>query len=315
MLSFDKLKIVSAIDYISIIDEKAFLKQSIGRNIISWKYEQKNPYNVCIIKNCRHHELSIEFTGKLLKDEYCNLINQTNIRKCFEEINCLGICILDIEAILCDSEVVKCDVTKDICGVNIEELSSYMERHLCNYKKWHIKNMPNGFVLENSSVTPRNKKRLTIYNKFRELKRATNSDFLSNLLDSKALMDYFKDKIRFELNIKTKKLIQKLLDVPNNMLTVVLASTANPFLSILQETISPMVGTNVSNSLPNLQAYLRYLLLQKCDFDMKRVEAEIRSWSSKSTSIPRAISPYRQILENLQIMPVSQWENLLEMLS
>ena len=136
MIRFDKLKIVTDINHISNIDEKAFTAQSIGGLLLYHKYSIDKPYQLCIIANYQHSELSIEFTGKILRDEYINLINQTNIKKCFEEINRLGICTLAINDIIQKSEVVKCDVTKDVCYSELDNLVSYIKQNLSNYKKW-----------------------------------------------------------------------------------------------------------------------------------------------------------------------------------
>lgn len=64
--------------------------------------------------NYQHNELILEFTGKILLDKYPSLINRDNIKDCLSEINKLDICSLDTDAIIQDSEVVKCDVTKDV---------------------------------------------------------------------------------------------------------------------------------------------------------------------------------------------------------
>ena len=100
MIRFDKLKIITDINYISNINDKAFTAQSVGEQLLYYKYNIKKPYSLCIIADYQHSELFIEFTGKILKDEYIHLINKTNIRKCFEEINGLGICTLSIDEIL-----------------------------------------------------------------------------------------------------------------------------------------------------------------------------------------------------------------------
>lgn len=296
MIRFDKLKIVTDINHISNIDEKAFTAQSIGGLLLYHKYSIDKPYQLCIIANYQHSELSIEFTGKILRDEYINLINQTNIKKCFEEINRLGICTLAINDIIQKSEVVKCDVTKDVCYSELDNLVSYIKQNLSNYKKWIPKEKQNGIVLENSADTPRHRKRLTIYNKEHELGLSGNKEFLGLLSDQKALLDYFKGKIRFELNINTKVQIRALLEVQNNTLEDILASTANPLATVLNEAVR---GIEKTPCVKNVSNYLRYLLLKDCKFNMIEVEAKIRSLSSKNTAISRAMQPYRQLLNDL----------------
>ena len=52
-------------------------------------------------KKRSNRELLIEFTGKILEDAYPELISSTNIRQCFENINKLGICQLNISVAVC----------------------------------------------------------------------------------------------------------------------------------------------------------------------------------------------------------------------
>ena len=296
MIRFDKLKIITNIKYISNINDKAFATQTINGNLQYYKYSIKKPYCLCIIANYQLHELSIEFTGKILKDEYVNLINQTNIRQCFEEINKLGICTLSINDILQDSEVSKCDITKDVDYDDLNNIIDYIKQHLVNYRKWIIKEKHNGIVLENSADTPRHRKRLTIYNKEQELKLVGNKDFLNLLSNRKGLLNYFKSKIRFEFNINTKTQIRTFLKISTNSLNDVLTSTTNPLATIINETIKE---TETTPYIKNVQNYLRYLLLKECSFNLAEVEAKIRALSSTNTVISRRIRPYKQLLNNL----------------
>ncbi len=296
MIRFDKLKIITDINYISNINDKAFTAQSVGEQLLYYKYNIKKPYSLCIIADYQHSELFIEFTGKILKDEYIHLINKTNIRKCFEEINGLGICTLSIDEILQNSKVCKCDITKDVCCRDLNNIIAYIKQNLCNYRKWIPKEKRNGIVLENAADTPRYRKRLTIYNKEHELNLSGNKDFLGLLSDRKALLDYFKGKIRFELNVNAEAQIRTLLEITNNTLNEVLTSTANPLKTVFNEAVKE---TGTTPCVKNVSNYLRYLLLKDCNFNMIEVEAKIRSLSSKNTAISRAMQPYRQLLNDL----------------
>ena len=114
MNSFDKIKVVSNIKYISYINRNVFTKKMRNGRIASWQYTTNDPYNLMIEKNKDRNELVIEFTGKILLDDYPQLISESTIHQCFENISKLGICKLDIDSIIKDSQVVKCDVTQDI---------------------------------------------------------------------------------------------------------------------------------------------------------------------------------------------------------
>ena len=126
MIQFDKLKIVTNIRYISNINKELFIENKKGNEILYYKYKQKTPYNLIIIVNYFQNELVIEFTSKILKDKFIELINKDNIKECISNINQLNICQLDVDDIINNSEVVKCDITKDIIYDNINEITEYI---------------------------------------------------------------------------------------------------------------------------------------------------------------------------------------------
>ena len=86
MLRFDKLKIVSSIENISCINENEF--QSIIKDgvIQEQKYSTQSPYSLYIEVDYRDRELILEFSGKILKDDYPNLIHRDNINSCLSNI-------------------------------------------------------------------------------------------------------------------------------------------------------------------------------------------------------------------------------------
>lgn len=295
MIRFDKLKIITDLQYISI--KKDFHVHSKNGVVLSHKYSIKQPYMLCIIANYQHGELSIEFSGKILKDSYIDLINETNIQKCLEEINKIGVCTLSVPNILQDSEVTKCDVTKDVCHNDLDSIVRYIKQHISNYRKWIPKEKHNGIVIENSADTPRFRKRITLYDKEHELNLATNRAFLCELSDKKALLDYFKGKIRIELNINTEAQIRNLLNIQNNSLQEVMASKADPLVAVISEALKEEESAPYVN---NLMDHLRLLLLTECDFNLAKVEATVRSLSSRTTAISRAMKPFRQLHDKMR---------------
>ena len=209
MITFDKLKIVTNIKDITDIDTTEFVTQTKDGEILYYKYKQDTPFCLMIQVDFSNQELVIEFTGKILKEDYPQLINRNNIVKCFETINGIGICKIDHDAILAHGEVYKCDVTKDISSTQMQGIISQMKQNLSNYNKWTCaKYQGNGLVIYNTVKTDRYKKRLSIYDKQKELNKAFNREFLNTITNRQELLDYFQDKIRFELNIDTKAQIR-----------------------------------------------------------------------------------------------------------
>ena len=98
MITFDKLKIVTNIKDITDIDTTEFVTQTKDGEILYYKYKQDTPFCLMIQVDFSNQELVIEFTGKILKEDYPQLINRNNIVKCFETINGIGICKIDHDA-------------------------------------------------------------------------------------------------------------------------------------------------------------------------------------------------------------------------
>ena len=296
------MKIITSIENIKDINNNVFIANIKNDEILYYKYQQEKPYYLKIMADYTKHELSLEFTGKILLDDYSDLINKNNIEKCLLQINRMGICLLNIGAILQDAYVVKCDITKDIISNEMEEIVSQIRQNIINYKKWVIKGYGGGIAIENIAKTPRYKKRLLIYDKAKELLKADNNHFINSLSDKDKLLSYFQNKIRFELNINTMVQIRNLLNIPTNNLQTVLMANTNPILAVIDEALKYDVPA-ATNKIRSLKDYEHELLLKECNYDMVAVEAKVRSLSSKNTSIKRVMQPYRDLYK--QIMKVS----------
>lgn len=296
MIKFDKMKLITSIDYISEIETSAFLCVTKFNDVIYYKYHQDKPYSLLIMADFLHNELVLEFTGKILLDKYSQLINRETIKDGLNNITKLKICKLDVEGILRNSEVVKCDITKDI-ETDINVINLTIRQNLTNYRKWTVKQYQSGIVLENIASTPRYKKRLAIYNKSKELEKINNINFINSLSVKNEILSYFNGKVRFELNINTKTQIRQLLNIPNNNIQNVLNATVNPILTVIDEAVKYEPKRQKTQT---LRDYEHELLLKDCDYDMVRVEAKVRALSSKNTSITRMMQPYKELYKRMQ---------------
>ncbi len=311
MITFDKLKIITNINYITNIDFERFVTHLKGDELLYYKYKQTSPFLLEVRADYNKHELVIEFTSKILREQYKELINKNNITRCFDEINRLGICQLNTQQILSNSLVAKCDITKDIKGYDIKDIINQIRQNLSNYQKWVCKNYAGGLVLENAVSTPRHKKRLTIYDKEKELMKATNAEFLKSLPNMEETIKHFTNTVRFELNINTEKQIRELLKISNNDLNNVIHSNANPILTIMDEAIREV---KASSTAQNLRDYEHELFLKECHYDLSEVEAKIRGLISKNTSISRIMQPYKILHQqyfNFTSKNVTQLRNLI----
>lgn len=289
MTCFDKLKLIAPLDIIDDISEKEFQTIIKDGNITSYKYQQDKPYYLLIRKDFTHSECVIEFTGKILLERYPELINKQNIRYCIEQINKLGICKIDIDMLLKTAKVAKCDVTKDISTTEFKEIISQTKQSLSNFDKWEVEKYSNGICIHNKVKTNRYKKRICIYDKSKELKQQYNFLFLNALHNPQKLLDYFQDKVRFELNIGTMIQVKRLLNIDDNSLNNVLASTANPILTIIDEALTKNIDTKQHT---NFKDYVYSLILADNNNNLAELEAKIRVLTPKGTVIKRKMKPY-----------------------
>lgn len=300
MLTFDKLKIVSDINNISNIDESVFHTNTLDGQIIEQKYSIKSPYQLYIEADYIERELVIEFSGKILKDDYPKLINTDTIATCLFNINALGICNLNIDRILEDAEVVKADVCKDVYYPDYKTLTAILQASISNYKKYQARSISGNLIIDKNVQTKGLKRRLTIYDKYRELQRASNRRFLGVVEDSQALLKAFENKVRFEINLNSQEQLRQCLHITSTNLDSVLASTANPLFQLLDAAIT---DTDIGSNCTSITELKNQLLLEYCSNDLTKVEAMLRRYCSPNTHISQVIRPYRQLLAKLSSSP------------
>ena len=296
MISLDKIKIIAPIESIRSMKEEYFKVEIKNSEVVSYSFTQTTPFLLYIKKDIEEQEAAFEFTGKILLDDYPMLISKDTFKKCLEHIGQMGICDIDFDCIINQGEVCKIDITKDIPLDDCPKVSEYLRTHLTNNKKYLSRSEAGNLIIEKNVKTKGCKRRLTIYDKQKEINKACNKDFLSALNDSNKLLDYFHGKARFELNLNSKEAIRKCLNIPETTLYNVLESTANPILEFIEDVIQD--DGQVANC-SSLTERKNLAFLRDCDMDIKKVEAEIRTYASKGTHISQALKPYRQLLDKL----------------
>lgn len=295
MLTFDKLKIVANIEAIEITNIDEFEKIERAGSVSALKYYQETPCLLMIKVDYEEKEVVIEFCGKILGKDYPKLISVETIRTCFDNINALGFCKLDVEALM-EADVVKADVTKDVCGVNVPQLTSYVRSHISNYHQFVSRIARNGNLIVEKNVTTRKmKKRMTIYDKGREMQKVENKRFV----EVNGLQHAFDDTCRFELNLNSKEQVRSSLKIDNNKLKNVLASTARPIHDFMIKVIGPVNGPeNGPVMLSSKKEYITRLVLQDCQYDLEKVEAKMRElYPQRGTNFKKVMEPYRLMME------------------
>lgn len=300
MLKIDKIKIISNIQNISNINLEKFSSIIKDGRVEEQKFTILSPYLLYIEVDIEESELVIEFSSKILLDNYPQSITKTNIQECLSNINDLGLCTLDIDGIIKDGVVVKMDVCRDIEYDNCKGLSKSIRSCISNYRAYPTKLVGTNITIEKNVNTKGLKRRMIVYDKLRELKKATNRRFIESLTDKQAVLDHFNGKIRFEMNLNSKEQIRQSLHISDTSLHSVLYSDANPIWDFLSNALDNGVLNTKGRSLTEFK---NLLLLQYCNSDLEKVEAIVREHCSPNTHISQVMKPYRDLLAKVAKQP------------
>ena len=235
VIKLDKLKIVTNENYIIDIDPNIFTTIIKNGQIVEYRYEQQVPYLLYIEKDIVKQELVIEFSGKILEDKYPLLINKDTIKICLDNINKLAICHINVPEVLQNSVIVKADVSHDICCGSYQQLISTLKTSVKNHNKYLSRVIHGTFVIEKNVVSRSRKVRMTIYDKAAEMQLKANQEYLDRLSNRDEVAEYYKDKVRFELNLNSMEQIRKHLNIHDTMLYNVLHAEANPIVEFIDK--------------------------------------------------------------------------------
>lgn len=302
MNKFDKLKIVvESADHIDNLDMSKFKTIIEDGTVTAYQYQQTKHHSLYIEKDLADDEVVIEFTGKILGANYPELINKTNIRQCLENINALGICTLDIDEILLHGKVVKADVTIDAEYPDMPSLTTELQSCVKNNKRYNTTNKGGNFILNKDVSTPNRKLRLTIYDKEKEMNRADNKRWLNSLGNSAAehILDYFKGKIRFEMNLSSHKAIRDQLNIEDNSISSVINSDYNPIMPFLDKVLLDNAEARTAKTMMDMA---RMALMDKYNYDLKAIERlakDIKDRNETSTNLSQTMQPYHLLYNAL----------------
>lgn len=297
VIKLDKLKIVVNEKHITNINEDVFTTIIKNGQIVEYRYEQQYPYLLYIEKDLIEHELVIEFTGKILQEQYPLLISKDTIRQCLENINKLAICHINVPEILLNSVVVKADVSHDICCGSYQQLISTLKTSVKNHNKYLSRVIHGTFVIEKNVVSRSRKVRMTIYDKAAEMQLKANQEYLDRLSNRDEVAEYFKDRVRFELNLNSMEQIRKHLNIHDTMLYNVLHAEANPIVEFIDKAFVLEDPAPIDMKLRDIE---RLALLESVDRDVTKLEMIVRKHSSPKSHISQLMQPYRNLLKTIE---------------
>lgn len=285
------------LEAVTIVEESMFeIKVKKGVEV-SKSFNQTTPFLLYVEVDYEEEESVIEFSGKILLDRYPQLINAENFDLCIDLINDMGFCRIDKDMIRKYGRACVIDVTRDVTCQDVSGLSEWLRTHISNHRKYLARNIGGNLVIEKNVRTPGYKRRLTIYDKEKEMGKADNRMFISRLQNPEVLLSYFIGKVRFEYNLNSKKAIRETLNIEDTLIDEILNSKANPIYNFINDVIEEEAEETPANL--SLTDRKNLAFLRDCNMDMVRVEAEIRKYASKGTHISQALKPYMALMARL----------------
>lgn len=247
----------------------------------------KYPFCLRIELSYTKGEAKIEFSGKVLGKRYPELISRDTIRECFQRINDLGFCEIDIEKMM-RAQVMMCHVTKDVPVRDVRSLNRFLRGHIRNYQSYSCKpHKRTGNLDIFKNVDGKDYQRwLTIYDKQKEMNGADGKRFS----EANDLTGEFDSKCRFELKLLSQQAIRDALQITGTTLAEVLYSERNPIQDFLNGAIQEDTTANVQDT---WKTYWQALVLEDCNYDLAQVEAKLRKY--KGGGIAKAMKPFIEL--------------------
>lgn len=296
---FDYFKLCLPSKSVDIVDLEAFSKNFSGdERLTHLKYKKKTPFCYEVIVDLSRNETYVSFTGKALLDDYPDLISRDNIELCFNHINMDNICHIQPSAIS-EAIVMESDITADIEYDG--SIKNLIDSLILNNNYTITKKGINRFYIQNTYVTHRKRECLVVYDKAKELSLKSNSIFLDTVTNKNDQIKYFSNKIRFELNLRSKDRLQKYFN--NNLPTLksLLNSDIDPISIFLEQAIGNknIIEDYLEECPMRLREVEHLLLLTLFGFDLKNLEKFVKKLTSNGSSIFNRMKPYRDIYERL----------------
>lgn len=265
----------------------------------SSKDDKSIPYNLFIGTNNNFQSLTLEFSSKVLLDDYPKLITRKTFRQCLDNINNLGICAIDIDRIVNDCYFSKVHITNDIDYILTNEILSLLNSCVGDYRRYKWEHYEGEGIRYTKDVKSQScKESIVIYDKEKEVQSRKNKQFLDLLNNPDAVIDYFSSKTRFEMELDSPKKICKSLNIGTTHINYIFGSKVNPLLVQFNKVFGEGEIKN-KYSITNYEDYSMQAIIEKHSGDLKKIEQEMKDlhvYSSKSrTGLSERMKKIKQL--------------------
>lgn len=304
-LTFDRLKIKANYKY--LLERQIHFNQmynSKNGELTGLYYSSKNdksvPFNLYIAISKPQQTLTLEFSSKILGEDYPKLISKHTIRQCLENINKLGICLIDVEGILQTGCVTSADVTKDVHATLSDETLHALSLWVKNYRryKWDYYDSE-GIDFIRDVKSSKCKECIRIYRKEKEIIKPKNKDFLSILPNKWEVVKQFNGVTRFEVKLETIGKVRSYLNLRDTYINEVLNAEANLILTMYNRVFGH------TSDVPEIQAdtfddFAMQKILNAYHGDIKTIEMTLKPLFASRSGFDKIMKKIRQTWAKMQ---------------
>ena len=283
LLTFDTVRFVTKTKYLSNPTKDLFKHdvdidtgELISIEYQPYKHADITPFELYIRANYRSNRMTIEFSSKLLLNDYPSLISEQTFRQCLSNIEALGICQLDIDSITDDCYFNKIYITKDIDFPLTSEILNRLNQCTGDYRRYKWHRYTDAILFTKNVKAEDCRESISIYNKEVEINLSRNKPFLNIISSAASILDYFDGKTRFEVKLENKHKIQKELGIENTDYHSVMNASKNIILSQFDKIFSSNIPQSDSMQINNIVDYGLWCIIRYHNFDLKNIEQEIK---------------------------------------
>ena len=305
MIKCDTIKIKSNYKYLLnkninfniLFDSK---KNNVNGEYYSSQGNNNIPFNLYIATNYSKQTLTIEFSSKILFEDYPKLITAESLPQCLYNLNDLGICIIDIDGVLKTGCITQADITKDVSLELTDDILTALNNNVGNYRRFKWQHYDGKGITFTKDIIGRGKEEIKFYNKRKELSAtAQNRRFLDLLANREQVENYFSDKTRIEISMNTQPQIRNSLQIDDTYIPTFFTSTTNPVLAQFDRIFSSST-IDSSIDIGNYDTWAMFKILELYNGNLQLIEQEVRRLYKFRSGVNSRMAKFEQLKQMQQ---------------
>jgi len=305
---FDRIKITTELNDLSVKSELFTKKMNPSLDMVL--SEEYHSIGLRVKVNYHRNKIHIDFSSKLLAEDYTSKIYIMNIRDVYEKISSV-VNINPLQFYRLSPNY--CETVSDVHTENIAEtieamysLSKFQDKFKPSPKLYRKKNITTSFSLKKNVITRESLEYLCIYNKYNELFDANKNEnlaFLQTLSEDhlESLKSYFSGVIRVESKYASKARIRVCFGLGKeyNMYDL-LTSKSNVNENLLNRIYDDKQLTGIKNTAIPYNKFDKLNTLKQYDNNLEKIFEIQRQMGSKIQK-SKMLKPYKELINQMAI--------------